>query len=116
MDKTDGSISHFARSADNLIRFQLIGDNKYLSELPPEICCSYFFQSCPAHGQIECCLTLLSLVSYLAPTREDIVRQIENLLIDHKLFFFCPDRSMPLLVSLLLLYTYYSDNFYALLL
>jgi len=73
VDKIDGSVIHFANQIKNMIEFHLSANPNVFSALPSELTNSHFFQNTDYLTQIECGMTVLTLLSYLAPTREDLV-------------------------------------------
>lgn len=65
--------------------------------------------------QIECGLVIFSLFSYLSVGRGELVEIVEKLLVRRKEFFFSVERTGMFKSAVLLTYSYYVDNFYALL-
>ena len=57
---------------------------------------------------------MISLESYLAFGRNDIVLELEHFLLNHKEFFFEQkfEYKMNVITQFLMLYSYYADNFY----
>lgn len=62
--------------------------------------------------QIECCLSVFALFSYMTIGRQDLVIMLQNLLVSRKSFFFDKNSNGMFKAAVLLTYSYYVDNFY----
>lgn len=63
-----------------MIIFHLTANPNAFNKLPEELVETYFFKNVGYEIQIECGLTILALLSYIAPGRDDLVFLIEDLL------------------------------------
>lgn len=114
VDKVDGSITLFTAEIRHMIEFHLTANPNSFAQLPPELTEGAFFRE-DYMVQVECGLMVLALLSYLSIGREELVGTVEGLLVSRREFFFSAGRSGMFKAAVLLTYSYYVDNFYALL-
>lgn len=115
VDKIDGSLLLLATHMRHLVEFHLTANPYHYQQLPPALTEGYFFAKTDYHVQIDCALSVLALLSYLAPTRTDLVLLVEQLLGSRAQFMLGEGLPAHLKCGVLLCYSYYVDNFYALL-
>lgn len=73
VDKIDGSLLFITTNLLQMIEFQLTANVNIIEKISPELIESPFFKNVNYLIQIECGLTGVALLSYMAPGREDIV-------------------------------------------
>ncbi len=112
LDNIDGTVTTIMVNCTGLISYHLTKNNQILDGLVHELKNSWMVQFYQTERQIESALTLIAVESYHSLRRNDIALLLEKWLNQNKAFFLAVDNDYRITVQFLMMYSYYSDNFY----